>query len=279
MAIVKYAQWRDYGQQRIQTNDTVMGLLAGSKLAAQTLNLTAGSTLTLSQIFPKVEHIARFNLRADRARQVLEEAEILLGILAVPQILALHEDLFQGMSSMLVTEGLMTVGQASGIKTANMHERIQGVIPGAQFTPESLELFHLVRVARNTHIHSGGRADQTLINRIQSVPQGAFEVWDRITGEPFPPYSVGDPVRMGLHELLGILAITKRLAEEANGFLQSALPVSRWADMLVADWIQQRRPGNRAQMIKSALGLSRVNFGAIRFAASDIEDAMIRAGI
>jgi hypothetical protein len=280
VAVVKYAHWREHEIQRVQTNDTVMGLLAGSKLAAQVLNLTAGSTLALSQIFPSVEHIERFNLRAERARQVLEEAENLLGILAVPQIIALHEDLFQGMSQLLVAEGLMTTEQAESIKAANMHSVFESAAaPPRRFTPVSVELFHLIRVARNAHVHSGGRANSALLNRVQNVSTNALSAWRRITGESFSQYSPGAYVRLGLVELIGTLAVTQRLAEEANVMLQSAIPTSRWADMLIEDWAPNRKPGNRKQWLRKILGLARMNYGPVGFVAQDIEEALDRAGL
>lgn len=101
MKEVKYRQYRDYLQQRISTNDTMMGLLVGSKLASQTLTLTTGSRLRLKDIFPKVPHIERLNLTTEKAQDVLDNAEHLLGVLAVPQIMALHEDLMVGMLGLL----------------------------------------------------------------------------------------------------------------------------------------------------------------------------------
>jgi hypothetical protein len=279
VTVVHYKQWRDHEWHRIQTNDTVMGLLAGSKLAAQTLSLTAGSKLVLSQIFPQVEHIRRFNLPVDRARAVLEDAEQSLGILAVPQIFALHEDLLKGMGRLLEGEGLLTADRVQGMKTVNIHERLASAVPPHQFTQEVLELFHLVRETRNTHIHNGGRADNRLIASLGGVSARAFMLWEETTGEAFPRYSVGDSVGMGLSELIGILAITQRLAEEANVMLQAALPRSRWADMLVKDWAPTKKPGNPKQWIRALLGLARTNYGPVQLTDVDIKAALAREGM
>ena len=278
MRIVKYAQYQDHERQRIQTNDTMMGLLAGSKLAAQTLSLTSGSQLVLSQIFPAVEHIERFNLRTDKAREILDNAESLLGILAVPQVIALHEDLLRGMLD-LVVEVDPTFGDLmDGFKAANAHQRFE-TATRVRFDTESVELFHLVRVARNTHIHSGGRADRRLVNRIGATSGEAFAVWEKITGTTFPVYVEGEPVALGLFELIGILAIVKRLAEEANVALQSALPHEKWADMIVQEWIPQSRPGNPGQKTRQVAGLARRNFAAIELTEADLAAAMHRAGV
>lgn len=255
-----------------------MGLLAGSKLASQMLSLTAGSTLVLSQIFPGVDHIERFNLRTDRAREVLDDAENLLGILAVPQVIALHEDLLKGMLALLADDGSASRALADDAKAATVHERLE-LATATTFTVESVELFHLVRVARNTHIHSEGRADRTLVNRIDGTSPAALAVWDRITGNPFPAYAEGDPVALGLSELIGILAVVKRLAEEANVALQSALSRDAWADIVVDDWVPVVRPGNPEQKLRQVVGLARRDYAPIGLTEPEIVAAMRRAGL
>lgn len=278
MAIIHYLAYREHQRQRIQTNDTMMGLLAGSKLASQTLMLTSGSKLLMSDIFPRVEHVRRFNLTTDKAREVLENAEDLLGILAVPQVMALQEDLMVGMLALLQSNltGLGDILQ--GAKAANVHERFSSAT-GESFTPESLSLFHLVRKARNTHIHSGGKADRALVNAIQATDAPTLEVWNSVTKTNFPAYSVGDRVELGLSELIGILAVTKRLSEEANTILQVTLPKSAWADIAVDDWLQSRKPGDENQQNKQLRGLAKFQYGPLNLSEEDLEAAKARVAV
>lgn len=275
--LVKYPHYRDHEQQRIQTNDTMMGLLAGSRLASQTLSLTEGSQLVLSQIFPAVPHIERFNLRTDRAREILDNAESLLGILAVPQVLALQEDLLRDMLTLLAADGPQWSNIDDNAKTANIHEKLSSAT-GVAFTPESVEIFHLVRVARNTHIHSGGRANQTLLNRISSASPAALGAWQEITGTIFPSYTLGQPVALGLSELIGILAVTKRLAEEANVALQDTLSRVGWADMVVTDWSRFAKAGNPGQKLRQVVGAARRYYAPLCLTEDELAAAMARAG-
>lgn len=278
MGIVHYLAYREHQRQRVQTNDTMMGLLAGSKLASQTLMLTAGSKLLMSDIFPGVDHVRRFNLTTDKAREVLEDAEELLGILAVPQVMALQEDLMVG-TLKLLEKNVAGVGKiAEGAKTANVHERFESAT-GKQFTPESLNLFHLIRKARNTHIHSGGKADPPLVNAIKAMDVQTAHLWKTITKTTFRTYSLGDKVDLGLSELIGILAITKRLAEEANSILQQALQKNAWADIAIADWVETRRPGDKNQQNKQLRGLVKFQYGPVNLADQDLEAAKARAGV
>ena len=125
MRTANYPGYRIHEKQRVQANDTMMGLLVGSKLAAATLELTAGSTVTLSKMFPAVEHIRRFDHVADTARDVLSDAEPLLGVMAVPFVLGLHEDLIVGMLKMINAEAQMSVSELEKAKSANMHSKFQ----------------------------------------------------------------------------------------------------------------------------------------------------------
>ena len=275
MTVARYPQYRDHERQRIQTNDTMMGLLAGSKLASQTLRLTEGSGLVLSQIFSRVEHIERFNLRTDKAREILDDAENLLGILAVPQVIGLQEDLLKGMLLLLATTPA-EIKQSEDVKAAFVHDRFESVA-GPTFTAESVELFHLVRVARNTHIHAGGRADTKLINRYKKTSPEALAVWEHITGGSLPEYSKHDNVKLGLLELIGILALSKRLSEEANVALQSALPATAWCDLVVEDWLATKRTGNEKQVLRQLLGFARHGYAVLGLSDDDLLQAMDRA--
>ncbi|UKA76465.1 hypothetical protein [Arthrobacter sp. FW306-07-I] len=273
MQIVRYRHYREYVEQRIQANDTMMGLLAGANLASQTLFLTQGSNLELSKIFPAVPHIKRFNLTTDKARAVLENAENLLGILAVPRVLALHEDLIIGMLRLLgkSNTSLKNVGMA------DMHELFQTTI-GSNFTDDSLRLFHLVRLARNTHIHQAGRATSKLEDVISGTPQSTHEAWEKITGVAFTRYRKDEYVTLGVPELIGILALTKRLAEEANVHLQATIKREKWAELVVSDWQLDRRPGNIKQQFRQVTGLARREYGPISLTSNELETAMSKAG-
>lgn len=270
MKTINYPSYRVHEKQRIQTNDTMMGLLVGSKLAAATLELTAGSTVTLSKMFPTVQHIRRFDHVADTARDVLADAEPLLGIMAVPFVIGLHEDLIVGMLKMINAEAKMSVPQLDKAQSSNMHTKFESST-GTAFTPELTELFHLVRLMRNTHIHNGGRADNRLQNYSSKVSAQGKAMWTQITGQAAPVFSSGDDVRLGLPELIGSLAVTKRLADEANIVLQTALARQTWLDILREDWLASVSPkGNPDQREKNLRGFARMYYAPLNFTAAEI---------
>lgn len=92
MPEIHYPAYRTYVDTRVEANDAMMALLAGSRLAAHTLQLTEGSTATIASVFPAVEHIRRFDLRSDIARDLLRNADFHLASVAVTYALATHED-------------------------------------------------------------------------------------------------------------------------------------------------------------------------------------------
>lgn len=278
MATVNYPEFRDYKRLWTETNDTVMGLLVGSKLAAKSLTLTAGSHLQISQIFPDIPHVRRFDLSSSRAREILDDSEHLLCILAVPQILAIHEDLIKSIAILINhnSEAGAPIIPIDGLKTANMHERIS-TTHGVEFTSTTLELFHLIRVARNSHVHSGGVASQTLHNRRRETSEEATVAWEQITRTQLPHYTPGKPVPMGLSELISILAITKKLADEANSIASKLVTREAWSDIVLQDMEDQsRKPLNTGQAKRKIKGFARTYYSTLGLTSDELEAAVDR---
>lgn len=144
----------------------MMALLAGSKLAAHTLQLTAGSSQLLPDIFPGVDHISYFNLRTDVATDLLLNTGHHLGAVAVPYALAVHEDFVVTALQALTGLGYTVLAPGSSKNLAknrvaawNMHEALfltlGKSVPARGTDLVSLELYHLLREMRNCQIHNG----------------------------------------------------------------------------------------------------------------------------
>lgn len=273
MTAVKYPAYRRYEQQRVRANDTMMGLLVGAKLASRTLALTEGSSVVLSEMFPQVDHVQRFNLRVEQAREVLDDAENLLGVLAIPQVLALHEDLMKGMADLALSAASTPSGNAGNLKAFNVHERFMEVTQ-LQLDFESLEVFHWIRVARNTHIHDGGLASSSLVSRTAETSAAAKALWQRVSGTELPQHEVGQTVRFGVPELIVALAVTKRLAEAANQALQKFLPRTVWLGIIVDDWFEQVPRGNASQLLRSLRGYARTYYLALNLQDGELKQAL-----
>jgi hypothetical protein len=97
----------------------MMALLAGSRLAAHTLQLTAGSLRLLPEMFPAVPDIRMFNLRTEVARELLLDADSHLGAVAVPYALAVHEDFMISVIEVLKAEGVKVITGHKAIRAHN----------------------------------------------------------------------------------------------------------------------------------------------------------------
>ena len=153
---------RDYYASRVEVNDAMAALLVGSRLAAHTLSLTAGSTATLGQLFPAVEHVARFNMRSDIARQYLNNADHHIASVAVPYALATHEDFVMAMLDFLKQEGRTLIRHGKPIRAWNMHTVLFETC-GATELEDWMQSFHVLR------------------------PRGNLVLWSPHEGYPFFP--------------------------------------------------------------------------------------------
>lgn len=277
--VVRYREYRDYDKRRIDINDSMMALLAGSQLASHMLQLTDGSQYLLGEIFPNVTHIARFNRTSDVARKILLDAESHLGAMAVPYALALHEDYIIGATEFLVEVGIMTANEVQNLNASKMHSAFADAC-GASFSEPLLQVFHLIRRMRNCQIHAGGRANQSVVNYLDDMNLMAKQLWQSLTHAPLPVLEVGTPIIFEQKELGATLAATKRLAEEANGFLATVYPRSKWAHRLVADWRTEfgSRQLNPVQTLRKVRGFSRMYYGELALTDAEIEQALDASG-
>lgn len=122
MGIVRFADYRQYEQVRIDASNAVMGLLAGAQMAAHMLQLTEGSDRLLPEIFPSIPHIGRLSLTSEAAREILVEGDIHLGAMAVPYALAIHEDYLRTCLTLLQRGGISLSKSPGDFKLVSQHE-------------------------------------------------------------------------------------------------------------------------------------------------------------
>lgn len=268
--IVNFLQYRQHAEARTQANNAIMALLAGSQLAAHTLQLTDGSDRLLPEIFPRVTHIDRFNLKTSTAKDLLTDAELHLGAMSVPYVLALHED-FGNTALRLLGERprkAATLHSALGTRLSTIN---WGASEGA---------FHVARILRNSMIHSGGRLDSQSITEFAKFvdPSGRAE-WRRLAARDPLKLAVGDLVQFAHGELIAVLSITKGLAKLINFGLQAALPRKAWAHLLIDD-LAATEPRHLADpdKVRKCLGYARHFYGPIALTRREIEQALADRG-
>ena len=196
VAEILFREYRDYVDNRVEVNNAMMALLAGSRLAAHTLSLTAGSTTTLAQVFPAVEHIGRFNLRSDSARQLLADADQHIASVAIPYALATHEEFVMGMLEFLKAEGRSLITYGKQIRAWNMHSALFETC-GYVKPSEWMETFHALREVRNSIIHAGGAADTRLADAIAAMGPAARAGWSKLNLNTQPEALIDDRRQVG----------------------------------------------------------------------------------
>jgi hypothetical protein len=96
--------------------------------------------------------------------------------MAVPYVLAMHEDYMSHCCGLLGEAHKMSSAMVSSLKPKSMHQRFE-TATGSLFTPESLLLFELLRCMRNCRIHQGGRANSEMVTARAALTPAAEAVW------------------------------------------------------------------------------------------------------
>jgi len=235
-------------------------------MAAHFLTLTDGSEHLLPSIFPGVDHVGRFNLTSEAAREVLVNADVHLGTMAVPYALAIHEDLMRSC--------IRLTGNDPPYSTAGLHEKLQELCGAEHFHADSLAQCHTLREMRNAVIHSAGLlADDRVPARAAAMSEAANTEWKKLAGRSPTRLRVGDTIDFGTGELFLALAVTKSLGRQANNLLARTLPKSRWAQVIVEDFLAHAkapRVGSPEQIRKKLLGWARFHYQPAQVPADDV---------
>ncbi|MET9288883.1 hypothetical protein [Nocardia beijingensis] len=274
--VVKYAKYRSYQAIRIKTSNAMMGLLSGAGLAGHFLQITEGSNSLLPDVFPNVPHIHRFNLSTSSARQILNSADTYLGAMAVPYILALHEDYLKSCLELLEVANLCNSGAASNSRLATQHDLIT-TATGGNFSSIARVQIDTLRRMRNCTIHSGGKVDGVLINDLSNWNPAVEQAWEKVAKRSPRNLAAGQTVTFGYGEMLLALAVTKTLERETNVMLQGALPRNMWADMVIQEMLENDPNAIKTTAgIRTAKGTARQYYGPLSLTESEIEDAIKR---
>lgn len=276
---ILYPEYRTYVASRVEVNDAMMALLAGSRLAAHTLSLTAGSTATLKQLFPAVPHIERFDLRSDAARDLLYNADHHIASVAVPYALATHEDFVVSMLGLLKNEGRTLVTGGKRVRAWNMHTVLFDTC-GAAEPPEWMQSFHVLREMRNCITHEGGGVSQELRDAVADMDVNARSGWQRLN-QGFPPEDVEQNGRLVLtaEHIFTAFAVTKRLGREVNAALAGELTSAEWAKIVVEDFASvTSKVKNSSAWRRGLVGYARQNYGAASVTEQDLEAAARHRG-
>ena len=273
---VKFAEFRELERRRADASNTIWAMIVASKMAASTLQLSQGSTETLSEMFPLLGHVARFDMRSDRASQLMEDAEAEMSTMGMTYAIALHEDFVKSCLAMLIPAGRFSKSKLRSTTTVNAHENLE-TASGHRFDRDALALFHLTRVTRNYHIHAGGLVDKRLVDQYESLTEEQISLWESLTAERLEIPLIDTPARVGVGGLVATLAIGKRLSYDVNLALQKSIPRASWADMAANEYFQlgAKKP-NDPTALRALKGYLRGGFTALELTDEELRAAIDR---
>lgn len=261
MREIKYPKYKKFVDQRVEANNAMMALLAGSQLALHTLQLTEGSTQTLKNVFPAVNHIKRFDLSTSDARELLRDVEYHLASVAIPYALATHEAYVIDLLDDLSNWGYpIPPGRTNA---SNMHEKVFQAL-GAPPPTVELETFHLLRLTRNGIIHHQGEARPSLIQNINGLSADATQRWEERNQGNLPTTLISSSGRLNLtaETAFTTFASSKELGRKINQALRNYLREEIWVKIIVEGFGKESsRTKNSARWKSGLLGYMNFNYG------------------
>jgi hypothetical protein len=268
---VKYPAYRQYLDQRQVANSAIMALLAGSQLASHSLRLTEGSDRTLMEIFPRVTHIGRFNLKTERAQQLLDDAEIHLSAMALPYILAVQESLFGNLETMLCDAGTLTPRRSNfGSPVWVVRDHWRSV--GEQLDDSSWRIFELLIELRNDIIHRAGKTGPNLVTKAAALQANDYLIWQRMTRQQLPAFTLHQEHVLTQADAVACFAVVKFLAKESNEIIARRYPRAMWLTMLNDDAVANNRArGNANQRFRRLKSYVRLNYAALNFTDAELQ--------
>ncbi|SMX77669.1 hypothetical protein BAURA86_00884 [Brevibacterium aurantiacum] len=276
---INFARYRAYVDARVEANNAMIALLAGSRLAAHNLQLHNGSPHQLPGLFPAVKDIDRFNLLPDRASQLLLDADAHLAAVAIPYALAVYEAFVKDAITMLEDAGYAVSHARGALNAGRMHTTFfdaAGVAEPADVIP----LFHVLRCLRNAQIHHAGQVTQEVTEALDSLTQLQRERWEQLTMLPLDSVIKDRKLHFTIGHLIAAFAVTKEAARRINEVLRQKLSRETWAKFAVADFAESaEHPRNSRQWKKGLLGFARFHYlGGLNLSSAELELAARASG-
>lgn len=271
---MRFPAYRRHEEARIRANDAMMIQLASSRLTSDRLSHCDDQDAFLPDAFPHVPDLRRMNRRLSDVAVLVREGERHFTYMAVPFALSVYHA-YVVQCIRLVKQRLDAEEETGPVTLDLVHEALASVA-GEAISEDLARMFDLVRHIRNRIIHYGGTEGSHLSDKWNAMSTPAKQSWERLARRPLPIQGSDREMALGLDELIAVLALTKRLAVEVNGVLQTAVPLEQWAAIAVDDYreSQPTRFAHVATRIRRVMGFVRINYGALSLTSKHVEAAI-----
>lgn len=278
MREIKFARYRRYESARVDANNSMMALLAGSRLAAHSLQLHEDSPHQLPGLFPKVRDIDRFNLLPGRASELLNSADSHLAAVAIPYALAVYEDFVLDAADLLEADGKKVDRSRGSMSAGKMHTTFFAAA-GTPVPVNTIALFHVLRCMRNAQIHRGGVVSSELIQQVQSLDVAQRHRWEKLIMAPIGKLIEGEPIDFTIGHLVASFAVTKEAARVINEVLAASLSRPFWSDLVAKDFeADSKHQRNSSGWRRGLIGFASHNYKPLSLKESELQEAARRVG-
>jgi hypothetical protein len=259
---VAYPAWRLWEDRRVRTDDAVLALLLGIRIARADLDRrsTEASESTLVSDLYSEEEIPfsqAFRVTVDEAHSRWTNGEVELARLTILQGVAALDDLLAGTIDLLRALGVdQTVAGTVDTKLSLKLRHLQkhGAL---SISDATLQLHDLCIAIRNGLTHHAA-LQQKVIDAWGRLSDTAEEWWASAAGRPFPFTDPGDELVMDDRELLAVFKLFDRVALEVNASVRDEVPEEMWARLVARDYwnVNPGRAGNPKVNVGAAQGLA-----------------------
>lgn len=280
MSEINFRRYREYVSARVGANNAMIALLAGSRLAAHNLQLHSGSPYQLPGLFPAVADIDRFNLLPDQASALLLNADSHLSAVAIPYALAVYEAFVKDAAELLKRDGIAITIDRKTMAAGAMHNTFYKAA-GVPQPLRIVNLFHVLRAARNAQIHNAGVLTSEVTQTIANLTADQQSRWEKLTMAPIGAMINGDHLEFTIGHLVAAFAVTKEAARHINATLGTVLSRKLWAELAIEDYLPTAtHPRNSLNWRKSLVGYTRFNYlGGLNLLTQELEAAARSTGV
>jgi hypothetical protein len=241
---------------------------------------------TLGELYPAALVRGSFDYRLGLAETHLDEASSFLADAAFVSCQPAYEHYLEHVVEMLDAIADSSPGQRPSTRDSIVKKHNWVRSSGVQLDGPALELFDVLREARNGQVHRGAVVNDPLADARRALSQEAQNMWTRVAAAPLPSMNVGDLLPAGTFDpvavvySIGVMGLSLNQGILASGRVQ--LP--RWADWALLDY-RCCHPagwgGDGAAKLKKLRGHTVVKFGAALPALVDepqyLAEALARA--
>jgi len=279
---VFYPDYREFLRLRNSANDGFMALAVSAQLSSHFLQLTKGSERTLVEIFPAVTNVSHFNLKSAHALEELTRAEYLLALMAVPYHLGIFEDYVAR------TKNLLRRSKTPRAKKATKRQKNTDAITawlsseyGTVLPTETTGVLTVYKNLRHDLLHKGGKATADYSKTYLDEIEAAFEYWGIRPEGNVQALTNGQQIRLSFGDLKLILACVKRQAREINVALQTLIPHTAWAEVIVDDYLgtHQHKALNTEQHLRKCIGFTRKYYAALGIDPKLVQEQLKRQNV